>query len=197
MYWKDRTIDPSDPRWHEIDPYWKIPRWLYLNATVTNQFNKLLFEDGYRVVLLDKLASKGILVNKDGNSAIVDIIFTCDPFTGDEELPHYSSLNTIPTIYRIPHPKGIHNPFETEHPRVDITKYTQPLIFRAVIDIDTSEVTDERFSGKNETLYDIFEYSYPEIFNEIIEIMMEPLKQYFEKYAGAKQHGSNPTSCKP
>lgn len=29
----------------EIDPYWKIPRKLYLLAVVCNQFNKMIFED--------------------------------------------------------------------------------------------------------------------------------------------------------
>lgn len=29
----------------EIDPYWKIPRKLYLLATICNQFNKMIYED--------------------------------------------------------------------------------------------------------------------------------------------------------
>ena len=181
-YYRDRSIDPEDQRWNEIDPYWNIPRYKYLLGTVCNQFNKMLFEDGYRIKIMDKLAEQGILVYDTGDSAIVDIIFTCDPFTGDDDLPHYDSLNKAPTIYTIPHPKGVVNPFWSEYPRVGITRYTEPLVFRAVLDIDTGyEITDERFQGKTETIYDVYEYSYPDIFDAIMKIMLEPMDEYFTK----------------
>lgn len=36
-----------------LDTYWKIPKQAYLNAIICNQFNKMVFEDGYQDGLIN------------------------------------------------------------------------------------------------------------------------------------------------
>ena len=49
-FYKNKTFSfdhEDDNQLNDIDKYWKIPRRKVLLATVANQFNKMLYEDGY------------------------------------------------------------------------------------------------------------------------------------------------------
>ena len=47
----------TDPSQQTIDPYWKIPHMKYIIMTVCNQFNKMIFEDGYKDEIIKKYIS--------------------------------------------------------------------------------------------------------------------------------------------
>ena len=81
----------------EIDTYWKIPKKLFLLATVCNQFNKMISEDGFS---FDNMPN---------------IRFALSPDCQDQ-------FNEFPTIYTFKNPRGNENPFITSSPRHLIAK---------------------------------------------------------------------------
>ena len=191
QYYDDRTYY-TDEMLTKIDPYWKIERYKVLLATVCNQFNKMIFEDGYKSILQKAFEQERYYEDEAGRSVeLVDIIFTCDPYTGREGNPRYDTLNVAPPIYTIPLPTGKPNPFIIgKHPRSDITKFTDPLEFRAIIDLDTG----------------VDEYDYMQIvpgaksptgylFDWLLELMMQPYKEYFKNATPQKPTGTG--QCDP
>lgn len=139
-----------------IDPYWGLPRNIVLLAICCNQLNKILFEDG----LLSEMKSK---------FGIDDARFLIDSFrSGSEELYSEGGVGTdeFPPIYTIPLPTGKKNPFITnDHPRIDVSK-----------------MNGDRFIGYFVTINGNTEpyYEYEELFKEVIENIMESMKEYFE-----------------
>lgn len=86
----------------ERDTYWKIPKKLFLLAVVCNQFNKMMYEDGY----IDKISN---LFEND----YINIRFELVPITANaNKSPIYSMLN----------PRGKDNPFVDKTNRVFIPK---------------------------------------------------------------------------
>ena len=167
------------------DPYWKIPRRMFLMAVACNQLNKMIFEDGYRDKVLAYI-SEHIFPNAE------DIRFTCEPFkmyNPDESTVTWQKRweeecnsrflgmkDSIPPIYTIPLPTGEKNPFilDDNCKRVNITKRVLPLEIFPVILFSRSE------TGK---------YVYtPQYSNEcqradwkkIVDFMMEDMRIYFE-----------------
>ncbi len=86
----------------ERDTYWKIQKKLFLLAIVCNQFNKMMYEDGY----INK-------INDLFEGEYDNIAFELVPITTDK--------NKFP-IYSISNPKGNDNPFIDKSNRVFISK---------------------------------------------------------------------------
>ena len=180
-YYEDRGVDPEDPRWTEMDPYWKIEHYKFILAAVCNQFNKMLFEDGYIATLKEELVKNGWFVDdKTGECTIVDLIFTCDPYTGEEGNPRYTTLNCTPPIYTIPLPTGKPNPFITNgHVRSDITKFTEPMVFRVIVDVDLSEYGE----AADHSWWQLVPGTPTGfLFDHILECMIKPYREYFENH---------------
>lgn len=73
--------DPNDVHDQVIDLYWKIPHKVYLLLTICNQFNKMIYEDGYKDQIIkmisDNINHMRLSTNYTGNGLfkIVDLLF--------------------------------------------------------------------------------------------------------------------------
>ncbi len=165
------VYDPTDKS-QELDPYWKIPVRKYRLATICNQFNKMLFEDGMYQSLIDKLSQ-----DSDPNiySNILDIRFVLEMFPDPDTIKkmglaksdidgvniYNDSMNkfikekslgdpsTPPPIYTIPLPNGERNPFITnDFPRINVNDLDMyPLCIVPVMKIGITGPTDTDIKG--------------------------------------------------
>lgn len=88
VFYKDWYLnDANNPKWNELDPYWKITKHDYILSTVCNQINKMIHEDG-------QFADHELLR---------DALMVCT----DDVDRHSKKL----PIYHINHPKGYPDPF--------------------------------------------------------------------------------------
>lgn len=167
-----------------LDPYWKIPRQLYLMTIACNQLNKMIFEDGYQAKLLDFI-SKEIFPNAE------DVRFTCQPIPSydpndsskvfEEKLAkemndRYVGLPTsLPPIYTIPHPDGFPNPFiiNKDARRIKVTDLGE-IEIHPIIQFNRSE------NGKY--VYCPMMSHEPQAADckKIIDFLMRPIQNYFE-----------------
>lgn len=70
--------DPDDVNDQKEDLYWKIPHKVYLLLTICNQFNKMIYEDGYRDYIIKMINATPSLYQAYlglGNFVIKDLLF--------------------------------------------------------------------------------------------------------------------------
>ena len=141
----------------EIDPYWNIPRSLVLLSICCNELNKMLYEDGKRNDILEKFE-------------LTDIRFLISSSVLDDLEEGYHG---VPPIYTIPLPTGKENPFITNnHPRIDVSIISKnPIPGR-------NEASIELYIQK-ENSFDIYCNYESGIFNDIIDVLMKDIIEYY------------------
>lgn len=109
---EDKVYNPEYDK-DDLDPYWRIPKKEFMIITICNQLNKMLFEDGYRMKIIN-------MINDYMGS---DKIQFCDvkfdiskffDFDNYENIPinvFNGYFTSLPLIYSIPLPTGKLNPF--------------------------------------------------------------------------------------
>lgn len=201
------------PHQQELDPYWKLPRLKVLIATVCNQLNKMLYEDGYRKGLLEHLS-------KDAGEwgKVIDAKFILEPIpdyldkmqaaTSEREAQmiyehhlvdwvrfldsKFIGINCPPPIYTIPNPNGTPNPFITnDHPRIDISTLAGELKIQAVLKrdngtTDTVNSAIEVYSPLDTDQHFVCQYK------EIMAFMIRQYRSYFDGVPGWKDRDGNP-----
>lgn len=158
----------------DIDPYWNIKRRLVLVGMICNQFNKMIDEDGYKEELVEQFK---LLYPSYYNIDTIQFRFDRKPVA---ETSSYGELVIIPPpIYSFKNPNGIENPFIiSNRNRIFIDdNYDDNVIMEIQI---TFKYTDNH---KKQVLFvsDVFDI---DTFNNIIEIMIKPFKEYFENNIG-------------
>lgn len=144
------SYDPGEESHQDTDIYWKLPSRKVILATVCNQFNKMLFEDG-------KLQETIEYINENIMQGAIDIRFTCELIEPCDYIPQtafdhnierwvtkinkmYLGLATPPPVYTIPFPSGVANPFITSSiSRIDISKLDEVMYLYPVILFKTEE----------------------------------------------------------
>lgn len=217
-----RVLTPESYDIDELDPYWGIPKPLYLTAIVCNQFNKMLFEDGYKDVMLKYINDMKNIV---AGGTAVDIRFILE----DTVIKDFRSLDEYnilmnrfmkkfivgsdlpPQIYTIPLPNGQKNPFiVNDHPRVNITDLAlhETLAIVPIVTIKMDEITLDKSQGElkpfvffapdpRHTIPDEDpEYSHIRFSAraKIIFQMIQPFHSYFGGTIGWKDKDGNPIS---
>ncbi|MCM1439739.1 MAG: hypothetical protein NC131_11160 [Roseburia sp.] len=207
-----------DEQNQEMDPYWKIPRSKVRIATVCNQLNKMLYEDGYRARFLEHFSK-----DRGEWGPFEDIKFLIEPLpdyldkmkdaqNDDEAKKIYEEhlkvwtafldskfigLNCPPPIYTIPNPNGTPNPFITnEHPRVDITTLEGKLIVCPVLKAyngttDTVNSAIEVYCQMDDDPYQ------RRMYKDIVAFMMRTFRDYFEGGVGWKDTNGNHVPSQP
>lgn len=166
-----------DPKHQEMDLYWKIPHMKYLIMTVCNQFNKMIFEDGYKESLLE-------MINENIHEEATDVMFLCkttNHTNGVEFRNKYVYINNYkPPIYTIPLPTGNINPFIVSMNELRVSSndlvggtWIFPLILSRSGDAINHFYAPHQFGVCNT------EKEY-EDFTKIIDFMIKPFKEYFE-----------------
>lgn len=172
VYYPDKIED------QELDQYWKIPRLKVLLATVCNQFNKMLFEDGIKRKIL-----KSLYYDNDYCRNPVDIRFICeinDPVSCKINWNEIFLKKNVggplpPPIYTIPLPSGKVNPFITSSvERININDIQTPMSVYPIISYKPDDesvvlyapiyIDDTQRSG----------------YMKVLDIMMKTFKDYFE-----------------
>ena len=195
--------DPDDEKCQKMDLYWKIPHSIYLLATVCNQLNKMIYEDGYKDELLEYLNSTSLfsqLGPVENVYEFKDILFIgsdClmkqvhDKAKSKDFIKYLTeywglSYDVSPVIYSIKLPNGEDNPFiiNKNQRRIYIDQ-TQEFHKRSAINIYAyCHVKNTETTGP------ILEYSPfdedPKKYFEIIKFMMNPFISYFENGIGWK-----------
>lgn len=191
--------DPSLEDGQMLDQYWRIPRLKVLLATVCNQFNKMLFEDGMRNDAL-KFISRNIL---DGAT---DVRFTCELV---EPYDYYRIMNGSPVdtdrlhegylenwstaittanvgtnaphpIYTIPLPTGEPNPFilnSSMIERRDITKLSTVMCVHPMILFKGAPLKSADSKIYTPRPFDPLQ---ADDWQKVIDFMMKDIKEYFE-----------------
>ena len=184
---------------HEaMDPYWKIPHKKYLIATVCNQFNKMLYEDGMKIQLIDLIHH--IYYNVDYINKIKDVLFVCEPFKAftpnvpyenwvieqNAFLEKYSMDNiVVPPIYTLQSPSGKPNPFiVVPARRIMMSDLRDPIYIYTIYKVELCNGQDcllhaSPFNNTSDT------------YNKIIDFMMKQFREYFEGEIGWKDEDGN------
>lgn len=199
--------DPKNPKdKYDLDPYWKIPRKLYLFATICNQFNKMLFENNYKDTVINFVNMEFLkeLNNNDSpfhgyNFNLLDIRCKCGPPTPPiiskdnlhKDVMLLSTYNDCfnidmdkpPMIYTLPHPKNIPDIFITNnHKRQNISQFTDiscsiNLLLHVNMKYSSDNVNID--SDKYITIDKNCNFS-TLLYRMFIDIMIDPFKKYFE-----------------
>lgn len=147
--------EPGHEAFQMMDPYWRIPRLKVLLATICNQLNKEIFEDGRKDNAIK-------FINENIMDGVIDLRFTCElvepwdfyRITSGETydlnrlhegyLANWSSFmntnhvgsNNPPPVYTIPMPNGEPNPFILNRPNIerkDVSKIDDVLCVHPII----------------------------------------------------------------
>lgn len=141
-----------------LDPYWKIPRQLYLLATACNQINKILGEDGR----MDEVVS---YFSHFYNMRIDSIIFTLEP-------PDVMFLFGPVPIYSLPLPNGGKNIFALKDVdcRIDVSS-----MLKSPIQLKAALFTDDGVSQAS-----------TDLMGEMITYILQSVISYFRGSIGWK-----------
>jgi len=172
------SYDPNNPDDQVEDTYWKIPHKKYLIATICNQFNKMLYEDG----LMNQVCSE---LSKEINYEVKALQFICGDFYKSEIVYDAKIFNTffdkIYEIYTIPLPTGKQNPFIiSDYNRINITETNEEIycIFPII-----------KFTHNDSTALHLLDlYIDNKLFHTVIEIMIKLFKDYFSGDIGWKDN---------
>ena len=202
---RDNVYDPDDNKYYPNDPYWKVPRRKVLIALICNQFNKMVYEDNYKDPLI-KLINQTYTKNIFNSDAIVfDVRFSAtvipdmgkgDQVLGAEEWDNFErarfsnpeALSFIAGtdfhIYNFTNPNGYEDPFVTNHPRLNIDKINSMMCVFPMVKISAN------VEGKvNYSVMEILPFNPMTrvAYEDIIEFMMKPYKEYFGgEFVGSK-----------
>jgi len=168
---------------HQVnDLYWNFSHTKFLIATATNQFNKMLFEDGMRIGI-NNLLSQRLPFKVDGlqflcgdGSCAVEWIRS-NPSSSKE------IFKSIPEVYTFPMPNLKVNPFIINaYKRIDVTKLNGRMFIQPIIQI----------KNPSSHVYTLF-MPVPGIseFNIVIDVMMIEFKEYFNGDIGWKDENGN------
>lgn len=165
-FWTGRifSYSPDISEHQTLDSYWQIPRRKVILATVCNQFNKMIIEDGYKEEITKFISD---IINKNVNNILFNI-----------QLPNY--LPSIP-IYNFPLPTGKPNPFQiSKNFRIDISKNNKPLQISPFI---VYSLPDEPPYIDRTGFYEFEPCGEDQqcTWYKILEFMIKPYKEYFEK----------------
>lgn len=193
---------------YPADPYWGIPHRKYLIATVCNQFNKMLFEDGVREPLL-KFFNNYV---KTGGT-VSDIRFVIESDMSylrmhvselNESLDNYNNhimdlykkynvgKDEAPPIYTLTIPGSQKNIFiVNNHPRINVDDINIPICVMPAV-----KVSMQPIDGKEAFLWSILDPAKikmsedfnngHQLFAATMQYMLEPFRQYFENGVGWK-----------
>ena len=154
-----------------------------------NQFNKMLFEDGYKDRIIDALMSDEVYVKEwKDHLPIIDVravILTYDknnrPVTINNKNREFQ-WDKIPSIYSIPFANGKLNPFILTS---DVTRINvKEIVENKAILIVCATFIDRQATG---VLHDREEYKYDGPF----EILMKEVREYYENGIGWKDKDGN------
>lgn len=206
-FWKKKIFHyKKDIAEHqELDLYWKVPRRRYLLGIMCNQFNKTLFEDKMRQKIL-KVLNNGVINIPNGK--IIDIRFLCEfeDFTNVIDIDvqkqnivandlflYYMEMNNVgkiypPPIYTFTLPSKEKNPFIINKEgvrRVDLTSDSRELMLFPLLLVDVNG-NQNLFTPVPPILDTEGVSEHTKSFNAILDIMMQPYKEYFEDGIGWK-----------
>ena len=152
-----------------IDPYWKIPRKKFLLATVCNQFNKMLCEDGYEQMLVDHINTSSIYGIRD-TDVCRNVRFDLQDIEVGQKY-----FDSFPIIFTIKHPNGIKNPFiVNDLPRIEVSSITNIIHIHPQLNIVPKDPNGSSKLTRN--YYEITD----EMCRDCIKFMMQPFNRYFE-----------------
>lgn len=188
----------------DLDKYWKIPRRKLLLTTVTNQFNKMLYEDRYSERFITFL-------NDNITRNAVSAMFTCELISPPKEittvhsytqymrdyekwstkyLDHFLKNHPIketPPIYTLTMPDGKPNPFiinDEDVERINVNDLNGYLCIHPIIFIEEN-------NRKYAYCPTPFVPAQSVDWTKIIDWMMIPYIQYFENGVGWKDHNGD------
>ena len=206
-FYKNRvfSFDPTiEYQSDDIDKYWKIPRRKVLLTTVTNQFNKMLYEDGYSERFVTFL-------NNNITHNVVSAMFTCELITPPKELRTIDSytqymrdydkwsskyldhflkdrpIKEAPPIYTLSIPNGKPNPFITcdeDVDRINVDDLNGYLCIHPILFI---EENDHKYAYCPTAFVPAQNVDW----TKIIDWMMIPYIEYFENGVGWKDNNGN------
>lgn len=179
---------------HQIrDPYWNIPKRKFILATVCNQLNKMLFEDG-------KLAETLAFISSEILPGTIDIRFSCEPIDdgvskmmSSDDKEHWARCVTdalvgekfTHPIYTIPNPNGTPNFFIINKtiPRRDISTMNKFLCLHPYILFE-----DPNGSKSNLMIYTPLPFidDQKDDHHKIIEFLLKDVIGYFSGEIGWK-----------
>lgn len=194
----DHKFDHNNPG--ELNKYWKVPQKKYIIAMICNQFNKMILEDGFKEDLLKFINTHVFRSLFNSGTVAFDIRFSIrlihnlgmDKTLGAADKKKLEDLKfktpeliaaiagTPPYVYTLTNPNGKTNPFiVNNHPRIDISTITDDVCLYPAIKIFSST---RKFSKDNYTLYTPLPWINidQDAYEDIIEWMMAPYKEYFE-----------------
>lgn len=195
--------DPTLKEHNIPDPYWKLPHRKLLICWVCNQFNKMLFEDGYRElfikwlneVLWNRETEKGGLpkgMPTDVRFTVMPIEPSLDGTFHTQEMTdfincHYVGLsNCPPPVYKAQLPTGAKNPFEISTlRRIDIALIDTEIILTPIVKANYDN------SGTHSSVYLITPFGEAREYKAMIDFMIQPYKEYFEDGVGWKDEDGN------
>lgn len=167
-FYKEKAwdYDPDDKSHQEEDLYWRLPHRKLLLGWICNQFNKMLFEDGMKDMMIQFINEN---VSMPSNSIAYDIYFILDDHIPghDEE----SELNYIglPLIYTCELPKtNKRSIFASDSPSKNIKEFNKKIFLQIVIKCENSEL----IIANAFNIYD-------EIFHCIILELIKDIISYF------------------
>lgn len=189
------TYDPDEV--YAEDSFWKVPRRKVLIALMCNQFNKMVYEDGYKDDLIKLINS--VYTKKIFNDLAVgfDVRFSAtvipdmgkgDQILGAEEWDNFErarfnnpeALSFIAGtdfyIYRFTNPNGFDDPLVTKQPGINIDTISSIMCVFPMVKLSSSVNGQVRYSVMEILPFDPLT---KDAYNSIIEFMMEPYKEYF------------------
>lgn len=209
---------PKNPKHQDLDPYWKIPRRKYMIMIICNQFNKMLFEDGYYQPLIDYLNSNDEFIKNIGGK-ISDIRFVCENLSylkNPEDAPsavkmldeefmkfinkeqndyfnkHKFGTSEAPSIYTIPLPTGEKNPFITDYPRISSDELTGMISVIPVMKVDTGNGSSFfPWILDIGTADQIGEKTFTKNWTTIVMFLIKGIALYFKDPVGWKDENGN------
>ena len=172
-WYKQRIFSFKNDSKSELDPYWKIPRNLYLLAAACNQLNKHVLEDGVDLKELESIL----------DMEVYGIKFTLHEFGR----PIYFDAEE-PPIYTFPNPNGLIDPFITnQHERIKVIDMDNVYL---MIHVNGGTIADKKSAYRAKRgRYALGLYS--KEFIPVLEYFMKPYKEYFENGVGWKDPDGN------
>ena len=176
--YNDSMYIPAEDK-NDLDKYWKIPKKLFILATVCNQLNKMVEEDN--IVFPDIMTNGDRYVWEVPLSEVEDLSFllseACEPVDRDEDEPY------IVPIYTLENPKGYPNPFiKHTKRRVGIDKF---------LDINTVIVMRYNIPHYHGTQH-VYVHKGCEVYKTIIDSIFKEVIDYYTDGVGWKDNPELP-----
>ena len=176
--YNDSMYIPDEDK-DNLDKYWKIPKKLFILATVCNQLNKMVEEDN--IVFPDITTNSDRYVSEIPLEEVEDLSFLLseayEPVDIDEDKPY------IVPIYTLKHPKGYPNPFIKHNKRrINIDKF---------LDKNTVIVMRYNIPHHNGTQH-VYVHNGCEVYKTIIDSIFKEVIDYYTDGVGWKDNSELP-----